>query len=538
MTHAPEGTANRRRLASAGAVVGLWAIFISYFSYYFVTYSLNVAQPRIAADLNGMALYSWMISLPALASAVTVLIFGKLSDLYGRRVILLISLGFFLAGSALCALSGSIELLITARVILAIGQGALAPLCFAVLGDLYEPAERSKWAGWMNIPAGLSAIVGPTIAGWMTDSLSWREVFWIMVPMALISGVLVWIGVPSPDRPSRHHIDLFGSLLLALASGGLILAFSWGGTVFPWVSVQIVGLLAASVILWAAFLWAEARAAEPMLDPQVLTNRTFITAALAALASFLGLIGIMAYYPLFLQGVQGASATLSGQIITPFGVLMAFTGVPAGLLLARTKRYKWMYVGGYGLLTAAMFGMFTFTAATPIWLGILVTSVAGLGLGTIPTLNTLVAQFALPRRLLGAATGAIFFFVMMGTALAPAILGSAMTAAYGPSLQAGLPVSLAGSADDATLTALADPRVLLAPQAMTALQDKLGGPDAALFRQTVAAVRGALETGLKAVFLIGAAGMAVSFLLIITIPEVSLDAEPADARLVEPASAD
>jgi len=521
-----------------GAVVGLWAIFISYFSYYFVTYSLNVAQPRIAADLNGMALYSWMISLPALASAVTVLIFGKLSDLYGRRIILLIALGFFLVGSILSALSGTMELLIAARVVLAVGQGALAPLCFAVLGDLYEPAERSKWAGWMNVPAGITAIIGPTLAGWMTDRLSWRDVFWIMVPMALVSGVLVWIGVPSPDRPSRRPVDLFGSLLLALASGGLILGFSWGGTLFPWDSIQIIGLLAGSALLWMAFLWAEGRAAEPMLDPQVLTNRTFITAALAALTSFLGLIGIMAYYPLFLQGVQGTSATLSGQIITPFGVLMAFTGVPAGLLLARTKRYKWMYIGGYGLLTAAMFGMFTFSAATPIWLGILVTSVAGLGLGTIPTLNTLVAQFALPRRLLGAATGAIFFFVMMGQALAPAILGSAMTAAYGPSLQAGLTAGLTGSVDQATLTALADPRVLLAPQAMTALQDKLGGPDAALFRQTTAAVRGALEASLKTVFLIGAAGMMISLLLIITIPELSMDAEAADARLVEPAAAD
>jgi MFS family permease len=292
------------------------------------------------------------------------------------------------------------------------------------------------------------------------------------------------------------------------------------------------------VLLWASFLWVEGKAEEPMLDPQVLTNRTFITAALAALMSFFGLIGIMAYYPLFLQGVQGTSATQSGQMITPFGVLMAFMGVPAGLLLARTKRYKWMYIAGYALLGAAMIGMVTFRVSTPIWLGITVTAVAGLGLGAIPTINTLVVQFAVPRRLLGAATGGIFFFVMMGMAIAPAILGSAMNASYNSMLQANLPAGLTGIVDEATLASLADPRVLLVPDAMTALQEKVSGQDAALFEQAVTAIRGALEASLKTVFLIGAATMLISFLLILSIPEVSMDVEAADKKALEPASAD
>jgi MFS family permease len=288
-------------------------------------------------------------------------------------------------------------------------------------------------------------------------------------------------------------------------------------------------MLGFSLACWVAFLWIEGKAEEPMLDPQVLTNRTFLTAALAGFMSFFGLLGIMIYYPLFLQGVQGTSATLSGSIITPFSMLMAFMGMPAGILLGRTKKYKWMYIAGYAILTAAMFGMVTFTESTPIWLGILVTALAGFGLGTIPTINTLVVQFAVPKRLLGVAVGAIFFFVMMGFAIAPAILGSAMNSTYASTLQATLPGELAKN--PATLAAVSDPRVLLSAPAMTALKDtftQMGQPG--LFDQTVSAIRGSLEASLKTVFLIGAITMLISFIMIITIPEISMDAEVEDKK--------
>jgi MFS transporter, DHA2 family, methylenomycin A resistance protein len=207
---------------------------------------------------------------------------------------------------------------------------------------------------------------------------------------------------------------------------------------------------------------------------------------------------------------------------------MAFMGVPAGILLSRTKRYKWMYIAGYALLAAAMFGMWRFNQNTPVWLGVLIPALAGLGLGAIPTINTLVVQFALPKRLMGIAVGAIFFFVMMGMAIAPAILGSFMNATYASALQSALPAALSARLDPATLASLMDSRVLLTPPAMAALETAVG--DAALFEQTVAAIRGALESSLQMVFLIGAITMVISFLVILTIPEVSLDAEVKDKR--------
>lgn len=282
------------------------------------------------------------------------------------------------------------------------------------------------------------------------------------------------------------------------------------------------------------FLRAEAKAPEPMLDLQVITNRTFLIASLSALMSFFGLTAITVYYPLFLQGIQNVNATMSGKILTPFNVLMSFMGIPAGLLMARTRRYKWMFIAGYAILTIVMFGTVAFTAGTAIGWGIFATTMAGIGLGAIPTINAMVVQYAVPKRLLGVATGGLYFFVIMGRSIAPAILGSAMNMAYASDLTVSLPAHLITNIDTATLTYISNPRVLLSPPAMAELQDvfrKSGDQAPVLFEQTVRAIRSSLESGLHMVFLIGAVTMLVSFLLILAIPEISLAGEAEDKNL-------
>ncbi len=508
--------------------MGLVSVFLAYSSCFYILYTLNVAMPVIAADLDGLALFSWAISLPALAGAFVTLVFGKLSDMYGRRILLLISMSIFLVGTVLSALSTDFVILIIARTVLRLGQGAVIPLCFSVLGDMFPPAERSRWAGLLNIPSGIFALIGPTLGGWLSDTFSWRYIFWLGVPLLVLSTAVIFVGVPSLSQRAAHKIDVLGSVLLTIASSTMILGLSWAGTELPWASAQVIGLLGASVVFWALFVWNEGREAEPFLDPKVLKNRTFITAAVAGLMSLFGHTAILVYYPLFLQGVQGVTATASGHIVTPFGVLVAFMGVPAGFMLARTKRYKWMYVAGYAILTVNMFGMLFFKAETAVGWSVLVVSLAGLGLGAIPTVNTLVVQYAVPKRLLGMATGGIFFFVSMGLAMAPAVLGSAMNASYAETLKARLPAALNPAMDKAIMSSLSNPRVLLSPAAMTSLREtleKTGGEGGALFEQTVAAVRASLAASLKTAFLIGAVMMLASFLLILTIPEISMDVE-------------
>lgn len=521
--------------AKKKVVYAMTAVFATYFVYYFATNTQNVAAPRMAADLNGMALYSWGIAIPAMASALATLVFSKLADIYGRRVILAISLILAIGGSALAAVAQTFPILIVARFIFSFGLGAIAPLCFGVIGSMFNPVDRSRWSGLLAIPAGIATVVGPTLGGVITDSsLTWRFLFWLAVIIGAIAFALLLWGLPKDPAKGngKTNIDYIGILLLTIAASTMIVGFSWAGSTYAWTSIQVIAMLGFSIIMWALFLRQEGKTAEPILDPEVLTNRTFLTAAVAGFLSFFGLLGIMMYFTLFLQGVQGISATLSGTIITPFGAIMAFMGVPAGILLAKTKKYKWMYIAGYALLTVMMFVMWKFNVATPIWVSVLVTALAGLGLGAIPTVNTLVVQFALPKRLMGIAIGAIYFFVMMGFAIAPAILGSFMNASYASSLQQNLPAALAEKADPAMMQSLLNnSRVLLTPDAMTSLQTTLAEyGDAALFDQTVAAIRTALEYSLQMVFLLGAITMLAAFILIITIPEVSLDIEVQDKK--------
>jgi MFS family permease len=373
------------------------------------------------------------------------------------------------------------------------------------------------------------------LSGWLVDNLSWRWTFWLIVPFILTSAVTAWAWLPAAaDRPA-HRIDLVGLTLLAIASSTLLLVVSWAGITYSWVSAQILSLMLISVLFWILFLLAEARAAEAMLDPQLFRNRIFLTASLAALMSCFGLTAITAYYPLFLQGVQQGSATLSGQVITPFSVLLAFTGVPAGLLLARTRRYKWMYLLGYTVLTVALFGLAAFTSQTPVLWGFVVSTAVGVGLGAIPTINTLVVQHAVPKRLLGAATGGIFFFIMLGRAISPALLGSAMNSSYARSLAPSLPASLAQEADAAAVALIGNPRVLWSPPAMAELERMFHGTGKqgqALFGPIVEAIRASMESALRVVFLIGAVTMLASLLLILTIPEIALDAEVPDRNAV------
>jgi len=260
------------------------------------------------------------------------------------------------------------------------------------------------------------------------------------------------------------------------------------------------------------------------LDLQVLQNRSVLTISAACVFSAIGMIGIAIYFPLLLQGIQGVSATMTGKIITPSGILMGFLGVPTGFILARTKRYKWMYVLGYGLAMIAAILLVFFKASTPAYAALVVTVLSALGIGAMPTINTLVVQYAVPKKLLGVATSALFFFVMMGQSIAPAILGSALNMKYNSVLKASIPAELAKLADQATMTSLGNPRVLLSQPAMTALRETLD-KNQELFDQTVSAIRTSMESSLRFVFIIGAVCMLLAFLTICTLPEISIDAK-------------
>jgi len=444
--------------------ISIWAIFIAEFVSLFFANARNITQPGMITEFNGLALFSWLIALPGLAGAAATLLFGKLSDVYGRRAIILLCITIFSIGLAISAMSTSMQFLVTATTFMTVGHFPIFPLCFAVVGDLFPPSQRAKWTGLLNLPVGFAALLGPIIGGVIAESIfGWRGLFWGTIPLNLIAGGLVAFALPNNAQEVKPKMDVLGTFVMVVGTTTLILGFSWlGSTNKLWSGViQLI----VSLVAWIIFIQIEKRAEAPILDPLVLFNRTFVTAAVAGLLSFFATVAITAYSPIFVQDVMVVSPTISGSMLTPFSTLVAFIGVPVGFLLAKTKKYRGMFIFGYAVVTLALLAMWRFTASTPIWLYVLVTGIAGIGLGMLPTINAIVAQFSVRKELLGVAVGAIFFFQMIGIAISPAILGFAQSSALN------------------------------------------------------------LEGGLKLVFLVSAIALAAALLLILTIPEISLDNE-------------
>lgn len=456
--------------SSQKVAIGVWAIFIAEFVSLLFANARNIAQPGMVAEFDGMALFSWLIALPGLAGAAGTLLFGKLSDVYGRRTMILLSVAIFSVGLWISSRSASMSFLVAAQTFMTIGHFPIYPLCVAAIGDLFPTSQRAKWTGLLNIPVGFAALFGPVIGGVVVESVfGWRGLFWGAIPLNLIVAGLVVFALPDTSQKVKPKMDVLGTFVMVAATTTLIFGFSWLGTTDKFWSGVIQ--LFVSLAVWVVFIQIEKRAEAPILDPQVLFNRTFVTAAVAGLLSFFGMVAIAGYSPIFVQEVMAVSPTISGSMLTPFTALVAFIGVPVGLLLAKTKRYRGMFILGYIVVTLALLAMWRFTASTPIWVYVLVTSIAGIGLGMLPTINSVVAQFAVPKNLLGVAVGAIFFFQMVGIAVSPAILGFVQN-----------------SATD-------------------------------------------LEGGLKSVFFVSAIALGLALLLILTIPEISLDAEAGEENV-------
>ncbi len=508
--------------------LGLVAIFAVYGTVAFHVQTMMVTRPKIAADLDGLSLYGWSMAIPSLVMALSTIIFGKFSDMYGRRIMLMISLVTALVGTVMAALSPTFIFLIVATTVAALGAGAKMSLVFAVVGDLFPPSKRGKWVGLLNIPLGVFTLTGPALGGYILEELSWRYLFWMAVPLLVFCLIMVPIGVPKPiNRDSSRKIDGKGCVWAALAASTSMIGFSFTST-YGWLSTPIIGLLGISLVCWIIFLRVESRAKEPVLDPEILSNRTFSTIALATFFSSFGTMGVMMYFPMFLQGVQDISAFHNGLITTPYGVLTAFMGVPVGYMLARSSRFKWMYISGLGIYTVSVFGLIFFNAGTHWLWSFAIALLAGLGYGIIPTINTVVVQNAVPKRLLGVAMGAVFFFLSMGNAISPAVLDSALHTTYTKTLAQSLPVEFRNIADEKTMEILDDPQVLLSESAMENLknfiEEKNSGGDT-LLNETVEAIRQALESGIRYVFIISAVLMLLAFFIICTIPRTSTNPE-------------
>ncbi|HEY7356338.1 MAG TPA: MFS transporter, partial [Ktedonobacterales bacterium] len=296
---------------------------------------VSAAMPTIVGHLGGLSLYPWIFSSYLLASTITVPLYGKLADLYGRKRIYAISAILFLIGSGLCGAATSMPQLILFRVVQGLGAGGVQPMTFTIIGDIYSVEQRGKVQGLFSGVWGVSSVVGPLVGGVITQYISWRGIFYINLPFGLLSIVLLWVYLHEQLERRRTRIDYLGAALLAVGITALLLGIQEGGVDFPWNSAPILGLLALAVICLALFVWQEFRAPEPMLPPRLIRQGIIAVSTLGALLLGTLIVVIPSYLPLYVQGVEGGTALIAGIALAPMMILWPGGSYFCGVLVLR-----------------------------------------------------------------------------------------------------------------------------------------------------------------------------------------------------------
>lgn len=506
---------------------------------------VGTAMPRIVAELGGFAQYTWTVTIYLIASTLTGPVVGRLSDTFGRKRFYLAGIGIFLVASWLCGAAWDMTSLIIFRGIQGLGAGVMQMVAFTVIADLFPPARRGQAQGIFASVFGISSILGPTVGGYITDHLSWRWVFYVNLPLGLLAFAVLLLAFPDirVARPVGRQVDYAGALLFTAAVVPFMLAVSWGGTTYPWTSPQILGLFGLSLAFGAAFVWVEGRVPEPLVPLGFFRNRIALVGLVAAFFTSLAMFASILFIPLFIQGVIGASATTSGNILTPMMLSFIVGSTTAGQIIYRTGRYKAVAVGALAILTAGMVLLSTVDAGTS-YLGILpYMLIVGVGLGaTMPTF-TIAIQNAVPYAQLGMATGLMSFFRSTGGAIGAAVMGSLVanrfSAAFSENLKAALGPDRLKAIPPQLLDALSNPSNLMArgmEGAGTAaspdqLLGRLGPETAALAQGILEALRLSLADAIRLAFRVDA----VLVLAVLVIVALFLQEVPLRASHTEPA---
>jgi EmrB/QacA subfamily drug resistance transporter len=499
---------------------------------------VSTAMPRIVAQLEGLDLYAWVTTVYLLSSTVMVPIWGKLGDLYGRKIILVWGVSIFILGSALCGMAGefgSLPLigggmvqLIVCRGLQGIGGGALFTSAFAVIADLYPPRERGKMSGYFGGVFALASIVGPLIGGFFTEHgtvhlggftlAGWRWVFYVNLPLSALALFMIIARTPGLKAGRGGKVDILGAVLVVTAFVPLLLALTWGGHLYAWASPVILGLLAATVVSLGLFVLVELKVSEPLLPLDLFSNRVFSLTNAAAFVISMAFFGAITFVPLYLQLGIGVSATQSGMVMLPmmFGLILSST--ISGRMVTKIGRYKPMMLFGGVAMLAGILLMTQLGPDTRAWGVAIRMFVLGIGLGPAQGLFALAAQNAVPVTRIGVATSSSQFFRQIGSTVGVAVFGAVMTHALAAeSAKAGGKAG-ALTLDDLQKIALAQTRSGLGAQHIAV--------DPAL--------RIAFSRAIVDLFWVGGAIAVLGFIAIVLIPELPLRSHHHPEPVAEP----
>ena len=415
-----------------------WFIYLIFFAVLNETV-FNVSTPMIASEFSlTPAGVSWMMTSFMVFFGIGSVIYGKLSDIYGRRLMLLFGVSVFLLGSFLSALSWSMESLILFRGIQGVGAGAIFPISLAIIGDLFTPRERGRYQGLFGAVFGVASIIGPLLGGWLTDNLSWHWIFLVNLPIGAVTLYIIYRYLPSVhgEQPTRD-LDYLGGLVFAVGVVFLLLGLTNKQTA-DWTDVSVGGFLLIAAALTPVFLFIESRVAEPIVPLELFRNRNYAVTILATFLAAIGFFGAIIFLPRWFQFVQGVSPTESGLQILPLLAGVIISSIVAGALVSRTGKFKWILTGALAIMSVGIL-LFTGLGARtdlPLLWGWMF--LAGLGVGPTLSVFTIVIQASVPFSRLGVATGNLVFFRQIGGSVGLAVVGTIFAESFASRLQPSL----------------------------------------------------------------------------------------------------
>ena len=480
--------------------------------------NIAVAMPRIVADLGGFDRYTWASTAYLVASAIAIPIAGRLADIFGRRIFFILGLAIFMIGSIPAGLSQSMNQLIAARAVMGVGGGILMANSFAAVADLFPPEERGRYIGLIGLVYGMSSVIGPPLAGFITDNFSWNWVFLMNVPAGI--PVLWLLARTFPQVASgieKRKLDYAGMLTLTLAVASLMIALSRGGVHYPWDSLQVGGLLGFGLAMAVIFLVIESRSDSPIMPLEIYRNRAVAVSVMVTVLTGFGLHSTALFTPLFFQGVLGSTATGSGGLLTPMMLGMVIGAIVSGRRLSQTgEGYRRQALISSGAMAVGIYLISTMNETTSFARAVAYVSLTGLGLGGTMSACNLAVQNSVRFRLVGSATSALQFSRLFSGTLGLAVLGVVLTASFSSRLEESVSESVRAALGQGRFEAIRqNPRVLVDSSAVEALRAgfvERGLDGAQMADAFLAALSSALVGGLGDAFTLSALVVGLSFL--------------------------